>query len=362
MRPNLAVGVLATLACVLLPYAEGISAQAASDISVTRPPCPGCRVSLASSVLLKGDSEELSHLDGNPWMTCSSNGLFAVTSPVASSEISFFDSAARIRGKVGRRGAGPGEFRMPFPVRFGPGDSLHVFDAGNRRWTVISPDRRVVRAIPMPIHVSMALPLSNGEVIVQSAVRSDNRAGLPFHRVDTTGTIRSSFGAVVPVVRPDVEFADYRRLTKSSRGLWSAFFHEYRLEEWDLEGRLLRSLVVPTPWFPRWETRPSDKPPPPIIIDIQEDSEGYLWTIISVPDRRYRPVPAGTPMKDIPLGDHQFDTIIEVIDPRRNIVLASSRIDQNIRGFSCERTVFGYAEDAAGLPRIEAWKLSIVRP
>jgi hypothetical protein len=52
-------------------------------------------------------------------------------------EIRAFDPAGRLRWRTGRRGDGPGEFRLIAALGVGPADSIWVFDFGNRRFTIL---------------------------------------------------------------------------------------------------------------------------------------------------------------------------------------------------------------------------------
>ena len=64
-----------------------------------------------------------------------------------SSEIRFFDSSGQFQSKSGGKGDAPGEYRMISGLGAGPGDSLWVFDYGNRRFTVLSSDGQPVRTV-----------------------------------------------------------------------------------------------------------------------------------------------------------------------------------------------------------------------
>ena len=57
-----------------------------------------------------------------------------------------FDRAGKPLGSVGRAGAGPGEFRFPGPIG-GRGDSLWVWDGGQRRVVVYDPTGRATTTI-----------------------------------------------------------------------------------------------------------------------------------------------------------------------------------------------------------------------
>lgn len=65
-----------------------------------------------------------------------------------SRELRRFDSTGRFVRASGQKGQGPGDFggaMTPFPAL---GDSLHVFDAGNLRWTLHDATGRYARVLP----------------------------------------------------------------------------------------------------------------------------------------------------------------------------------------------------------------------
>ncbi|MEX0692654.1 MAG: hypothetical protein WD043_12510 [Gemmatimonadales bacterium] len=76
-----------------------------------------------------------------------SNGSI-VAADAQAYELRYFDAQGRIIGRVGRRGAGPGEFRWLQGIYVGPGDSVLGLDAN--RLNLFGPDRAFVRTIPIP--------------------------------------------------------------------------------------------------------------------------------------------------------------------------------------------------------------------
>ncbi len=73
-----------------------------------------------------------------------------------SGEIRFFDDAGRFLMSTGGVGDAPGEYRMISALGTGPGDSLWVFDYGNRRFTVLSNDGDVIRTVSLGGFLSAA--------------------------------------------------------------------------------------------------------------------------------------------------------------------------------------------------------------
>ncbi len=67
----------------------------------------------------------------------------------ATSELRFFDATGRLLASVGRKGHGPGEYTGVREVGFLPGDSIAVFDASERRLSILGPDGAFVRSFPL---------------------------------------------------------------------------------------------------------------------------------------------------------------------------------------------------------------------
>jgi hypothetical protein len=58
------------------------------------------------------------------------------------------DLGAGRRTRLGREGAGPGEYTLPSTLLPLPGDSTLLADEGNARFTIVSPDLKLVRSFP----------------------------------------------------------------------------------------------------------------------------------------------------------------------------------------------------------------------
>jgi len=99
-----------------------------------------------------------------------------------SRETRFFDADGRFLAASGRRGDAPGEYRQIVALGYGPGDSLWVFDYGNRRFTMLAGDGELVRTLtldPTLSNVTAVGRLANGWFVVRefwSSARSDAAA------------------------------------------------------------------------------------------------------------------------------------------------------------------------------------------
>lgn len=95
-----------------------------------------------------------------------------------SREIRFFDADGDFLSVSGRRGDAPGEYREIIKLGYGPGDSIWVFDYGNRRFTVLTADGDVARTLtldPTLSNVTAVGRLQDGSFIVREFWSSAGR-------------------------------------------------------------------------------------------------------------------------------------------------------------------------------------------
>lgn len=258
------------IAAMLIPLAARTVALQPSTVVIKRILCQNCGIAIDTATRL-GDLDGPGEVDANPWLSCSSKHLYAATKSPLPKEVLLFDSTGRFLKTIGRSGAGPGEFRRAFPIRFGPGDTLSVFDLKNARKTVIGPHLNIVRMSSFPYRVIASVPVSNGDVVMYSPIEAPEAVGLPLHLVDETGKLLRSFGANPRLRRADDEVGERRRLAPNKLGVWSSFWNDYRLEEWSTSGKLVRALAVPTPWFPRGKPRPRRGAALTLAASVEED-------------------------------------------------------------------------------------------
>jgi hypothetical protein len=93
-----------------------------------------------------------------------------VVADAGSREIRFFDADGRFQSASGRRGDAPGEYRQIIAMGYGPGDSIWVFDYGNRRFTVLTGAGELGRTLtldPTLANVSAVGRLADGAFVVR---------------------------------------------------------------------------------------------------------------------------------------------------------------------------------------------------
>jgi hypothetical protein len=262
---------------------------------------------------------------------------------------------------------------------FGLADTLYVFEPGMGRVTVFSPDYQLVRIAPFPSNPMMGVLALGGDRFVLSAMIGRTPGGgapemlaEPLHLV-SDGKIVRSFGmdsTYVPASVQDQERKG-RALGRSTRGrVWSAHNLRYVVERWDTSGTHELSIVRDVDWFPQVRPKsghPMQVRPAPVLLGVWEDSKGRVWTLIRVADARWR---ARTQGKSSIAGagsigrppdelqDSLYDSILEVFDPERGVLLASRRLPQHL-GFAGPGFVYSQRVSTDGAFKKEIWRLGM---
>jgi len=281
-----------------------------------------------------------------------------------------YDADGSFLSQVGREGQGPGEFTSLRGVVVAPGDTVHVFDRGNQRVTVLSPDLEVLDTRPLELQPwGAVVRLGSGQWILNSIVNTTDRVGFPLHRVDSSGRIMESFGAATPSWRSDFQLGSARSLAVAAGDrIWAAHRTQYRLELWDAENRLHRSLVRRLEWFePRTEpVRPPPRSPPAAVLSsIHLDQNGVLWTRSFIARDNYEEFleesAPGRWFPREPAGD-AFRVVVEAIDPARACVLASLETDASFLRIIEDGWFSTYTVSPEGVPYVELHRIELVRP
>jgi hypothetical protein len=182
------------------------------------------------------------------------------------------------------------------------------------------------------------------------------------------GEALRSFGAVVPETNRNRPQIDVRRVGYSgSDVIWLAKLDRYEIEQWRLDGAIIRSFRRDADWFRPWdygkESAKSKGLTGPLTVAIWQDSTGLLWTMVRVPSlsgptidysgRERRPLPP------FDIEDASIDTMIEVIDPSTSRVLASQRFPQFMLGHIERDLVYSLGHSEGGDLRVDIWRIKL---
>jgi hypothetical protein len=298
------------------------------------------------------------------------NGEWVVTDQITAEEVQFFSASGQWLRKIGREGAGPGEFQAAWFVDVVQDDGLLVWDSGLGRITRFDSQLDVIEITPVRFRATSVAFLQSGKIVANAHLNGPLRVGLPLHLVDSVGAIIHSFGAEPPIRNWGNYYQTMRRLAPAGpKAVWSANLTDYSIERWTTLGVKTAHLVREVPWFPSiddWGAkRNKEDPPEPRIYAIHESEDGLVWVLIHIADEAWeegyeeRLSPWGEMTRIISDDNRVYDSVVEVVDPQSAVVLASARLDAAFRGFAGDGLLFSRVYRDEKFPVLEIWKLHI---
>ncbi|MEX0891222.1 MAG: hypothetical protein WEB88_03555 [Gemmatimonadota bacterium] len=204
-----------------------------------------------------------------------------------------------------------------------------------------------------------------GAWVYNGYLAEDTAAASPLYMVTSEGNARP---LAEPFSVPAWNISGHqvhRGLTRSSDGgFWTLEPTSYRIVEWNETGLPVRVFEVASDWpddeptaFAGWDT-----PPAAIPSYLSADRSGLLWVIGQLPDAAWRPLDVPDARDPLPDPSSVYDSMIEVIDPRRGIVVARGRYDLRVLGFVGERDVWGVRQDESGRTVVQIVRLRMTDP
>lgn len=315
---------------------------------------------------------ELGDVDGAGWVDLTgavaiADGRILVVNKQADHEIRTFSPDGGFLGVTGREGEGPGDFRGIRDIHVDPDGTVHLLEYGNRRISVLDSTLRFMRAIRLPGRPlgRGLLPLADGSYILNAVVPTAELIGLPVHLIGADGDILVTFDGETSEARPDRPLAQHRQLGASGdTAFWSARLHEYRLDQYGVDGSSIRTLVVQDAWEEVASSDLSAGASRPAIMDVQEDRGGRVWILSRTPDPRWEDAVAqrwGAHGLSYEIETyHDFlDTIVDVIDPERGRLLARLGWDGYAIAFVAPGVLVSY-DDSTVIPRLVLWRVRLI--
>ena len=229
-------------------------------------------------------------------------------------------------------------------------------------------------AVSVFFNTSIALP--DGRLFMSGlSPRSVDTTRNPLHIVDGKGVLVRSFGAAIGGQELAASRAPGARRFAEPLGkrVWTVGVDRLVLEHWSFDGKRLAHIDRQAPWWPpRRPPPPPDATPgtvrqPPQVRALSQDTTGFLWTLTLVSDRNWRPYTLplnerGSAYVPDSLRHKIIDSVLEVIDPVRRVVVATQTFDTLFMGFIARDLLVSYTEDAAGNPRYIVWRARVVSP
>jgi len=335
-RRGLLLSIVVIAAGVHLTTGASLTAQPVIHIDSV-PSCDFCRIEFGDPIRLQGEFEDGSLRNAGPVLQ-GANGRIYMFYEGSRSYIDVFAPDGRRTGlQIGREGDGPDEFRSLSHIRV-DGDTLRTYDLQRqRRSDFDGRTLELIRTVRLPSNQN-ALVFEDGRTVLGGGIGTREAAGYPMHVYDSAGDWLRSFGVEVPTLLPGMELSLWRSLApEEGFRFWAARLNEYRIELWDAEGTLYRTLVGERSWFESWaqyETERSRvRPPQTTLFRLSVDEEGLLWILFIVPadnwaDAVSSDVDERGRLRLIP-GRPYRTTLLEVVDPDAGELLASHRFEPN---------------------------------
>lgn len=211
----------------------------------------------------------------------------------AQASVKVFSAEGEYVRVVGRRGDGPGEFQFIHDIAFS-GTNLIVMDQRQRRWTVLSDRGRVLSDSPLRVQPGQFIVVSQDTIVVGSVDLSASAVGYPLHLVQLSdGTILQHFGSQTGEFNVSEPYARRVRVASGGKGasIWVANPRRLHLEEWSLNGELVRIVSGEPDWFPPvTKVPPLGERPPTRLRQFALDGRGRLWVTTWVADRNWEAV------------------------------------------------------------------------
>lgn len=276
--------------------------------------------------------------------------------------------------EFGEPGEGPGELaaRGTLTLLFDRDANLNILD-GSRAWSVFGSNFEFLRKVRTTLirnHPATMHLTENGNVLITHPI-----AAVPdkyFHLVDIgTDRVIDSFGDVTRTGTPFPVTSDYRPSGyNGGKSFWAAGPRggSYRLEEWALDGTLLRSIDRSASWFePGFDGQGEERFQ---FRYVHVDDDGLLWVGVVVRDPRWRRIEGSRERNE--KQAELFDMRYEVFGPDSGEVLASIRFDwladdgappqpaYVMRGAS--RLFYRPSYNADGMARIDIFKARLIQP
>ena len=314
---------------------DSVETNAAGDVILRDVSCNTCSIVVDSVAFLGHPDDTVALRLGNVPAT-DSHGNFYVPDATGASVL-VFGPDGRLKTTFGKGGQGPGELERASRVLVGRGDTLYV--QGSSWIYVVSPEHQPVRQFHNPRPVTGA----GGMFAFIGTLLSDDRLLLSSGQngmviLDHDGT-----------VSPQIELAGldssaapcsdciprgFREAVQPG-SVWSGSHNSYRIEQYDLTGKLLQRFIRIAEWYPDWDAtqlRRSEDPisafGKPRLWGVRQAADGILWTHVMMledPDsfRATWIMQSPTAPQELMGG---LTARIEAIDPARKRLLGGIKL------------------------------------
>lgn len=326
------LAVLLGLSLASLPLAGQAPVRIASS-----PRCSSCAIRLRP-VATVGGAQDRVLLSLFSTLTWASWGEYYAAPMAEPGLVAVYDRTGKQVGSLGRQGSGPGEFHAIQGIVPTARGGVLVNDGP--RITLVDRSGRPRHSAQLRAGVGAL----NIEALPDSRFVLNNFRALAVPRLllfDTGLKEVRPLGRALSQTVPDRD-ALTMVLAAGDSGTIIALqaLYSYVVEVWDTAGILKRTFVRDAEWFRPYNLaerlrRGPRSPPLPSINSAYCDGAELLWVtgVVADPNWKpreavgapYRPVPASA--LDVAYGRTHYDTMLEALDLKRGLLLATLRLD-----------------------------------
>lgn len=336
--------------------------------------CSRCTIRLSLVATMGGNNDDL--VEWPQHISEDRQGRYYVTQPNKRELPSLFDATGRRLTAFGAPGEGPGEFKLAAIVAVDPRtDTIFVTDWGTSRLSVFSPQLKFVRSFSFPTNALALDILPTHQLVAMAKIPDRASVGLPFHIFQRDGQRTKAIGdRTRPYTREREMFFAHRLAVSRRSGFWAVpLWGEYRIEHWTGNGARDAYLLRRPEWHTVLESSIGNagnpeamESPPSSNVGVAETETGLLWVVTRVADPKRKHAVLDT-LQNLESKyvvardpDRVWDSVIELIDPVRGVVVASQRFDEMFNHVLPSGKVVRTIEDDAGV-QVRVFKLSVSR-
>lgn len=347
--------------------------QGADTLILGRSTCDQCVIRLhmlarlsSTALMGKANGQAVARTMDNKWI---------LAEPDAHGPLLAFDDRGELIDTIGRFGDGPGEYRRINLIRVTAGDSIRVFDVQTGRLSTYSPNGKFTRSMQVPRPWSASF-LSTGHVLLNTVSLDPRFAGFMLFEFDPAGNLVKPWPELHPMSIIRKPWTTLRYLVTDRLGSTWVQHLGYApiIEHRRSNGTLMSVLYRSAPWYEPYAIdapipATSARPPRPIGFGLGNCGRHVVCALWKVADAHWRRGlgpekrgEGGLPTFPVVSEDDVYDTVLDAIDIRTGLVLASQRFDKVFDGITTEGILVRNSADVTGEPTVELFQVEVSSP
>jgi len=154
---------------ILLFFTAGSAVAAQPTFHIPdQPVCARCTLDLKAVATLRAPADSSFYAHFSSTLSRNSKGQYVLAPLDNLGTLAMFDSTGNYIRTLGRKGLGPGEYKIAERAQIGKADSIVVLDAMQHRLSILSPSGVFVSGIDVPAYVRDVLPLGKGHFLINA--------------------------------------------------------------------------------------------------------------------------------------------------------------------------------------------------